>query len=245
MIKKIIILIIPSILCIISMLGCYTEAKRVSVDIDEHSYKTTIDVPKPDVDRLLMEIQKNTTIEDIKRSISSSVNELQEGFGLNDGDMAIIIMISVQYMFLVKDGSIVDVYPVSTSKYGIGSKSGSNKTPLGVHEIQAKIGDGAPIGAIFKGKVFTGEIAEISYAEEDLTDDDYVTTRVLPLRGLEDGLNRGKGVDSFSRAIYIHGTPEEGLIGKEASHGCIRMLNEDVITLFNSIEIGTLVNIIE
>jgi lipoprotein-anchoring transpeptidase ErfK/SrfK len=61
------------------------------------------------------------------------------------------------------------------------------------------------------------------------------------LQGLDEGVNKGDGVDSWSRYIYIHGTHEEGLIGQPASHGCIRMRNADVIELFASVPTKTLV----
>ena len=47
------------------------------------------------------------------------------------------------------------------------------------------------------------------------------------------------------RYIYIHGTPDEASIGTRASHGCIRMRNEDVIELFDLVEPGDRVEIIE
>ena len=55
------------------------------------------------------------------------------------------------------------------------------------------------------------------------------------MEGLEKGLNKGENIDSYERNIYIHGTNEEGLIGKPASHGCIRMKNHDIITLYNQV----------
>ncbi len=73
--------------------------------------------------------------------------------------------------------------------------------------------------------------------------DDLVTTRILWLKGLEAGKNKGSGIDSYRRYIYIHGTAEEHLIGRPASHGCIRMYNNDVIKLFNLVEEGTPVDI--
>lgn len=77
------------------------------------------------------------------------------------------------------------------------------------------------------------------------TKEDLVTTRIMWLKGLEAGINKGKGIDSYNRRIYIHGTPEEGLIGRPASYGCIRMKNKDVIELFNLLKEGTLVEIKE
>ena len=145
-----------------------------------------------------------------------------------------------QKLFLVKAGKIIQEYPISTSRYGIGSEAGSNKTPQGKHKIIKKIGDGAPVGTIFRSRLNTGKIATIYTDTTDLEQDD-VTTRILRLTGLEKGINQGGNVDSFQRYIYIHGTPEEGLIGRPASHGCIRMRNADVIQLFDTVEEGTLV----
>lgn len=132
----------------------------------------------------------------------------------------------------------VKTYPISTSKYGIGNKAHSNKTPLGLHHIKGKIGDGAPFGTIFKGLRNTGRIAKINAPGGDV-----ITTRVMRLQGLEKGINLGRGIDSYKRYIYIHGTAEENKIGTPASHGCVRMYNRDVIDLFNRVTDGTEVNI--
>ena len=126
-------------------------------------------------------------------------------------------------------------YSISSSYYGTGSQENSLKTPLGRHEIYKKIGNDLPVNAILKGRVWSGAIADI--IEEPLdTDFDHVTSRILWLDGLEIGKNKGKGIDSRDRYIYIHGTAEEGLIGKPASDGCIRMYNEDVIELFDLVD---------
>ena len=155
----------------------------------------------------------------------------------------IVVNISTQQLFLLKKGTIEEVYSVSTSVYGTGSKVNSFKTPLGKHKISEKIGEGLPEGAILKGRRWTGAIANIIKEPID-TEFDVVTSRILWLTGLEEGKNLGSGVDSKSRYIYIHGTAEEGLIGKPASDGCVRMYNSDVISLFNSVNIDTEVWII-
>lgn len=134
----------------------------------------------------------------------------------------------------------VKTYPVSTSKYGIGNQVGSNKTPLGRHRIEKKIGDGAPLGMIFKARQPIGRISEMN-----VEGDDIITTRIMWLKGLEPGKNSGRGIDSYRRYIYIHGTAEEHKIGQIASHGCVRMYNIDVIDLFDSVSEGTEVDIIE
>tara|TARA_Y100000590_G_scaffold446679_1_gene580724 strand:+ start:1811 stop:2464 length:654 start_codon:yes stop_codon:yes gene_type:complete len=155
----------------------------------------------------------------------------------------IVVNISTQQLFLLKKGSINEIYSISTSVYGTGSKVNSFKTPLGRHKISEKIGKGLPEGAILKGRIWTGAIANIIKEPID-TEFDVVTSRILWLTGLEVGKNKGPGVDSKSRYIYIHGTAEEGLIGKPASDGCVRMYNVDIIDLFNKVDTNTEVLII-
>jgi len=163
--------------------------------------------------------------------------------GYRELESLIVVNVSSQQLLLIKKGKIEEVYSVSTSVYGTGSEVNSFKTPLGKHKISEKIGEGLPEGAILKGRRWTGAIANIIKEPID-TEFDVVTTRILWLTGLEAGKNQGPGVDSKSRYIYIHGTAEEGLIGKPASDGCVRMYNVDVIALFNKVEINTEVLII-
>jgi len=155
----------------------------------------------------------------------------------------LVVQIKTQKMYHFKNGKLLKRYTISSSKYGIGNQAGSNKTPLGVHVIKTRFGKGAKKGTIFKARQNTGKIAEIM-TDNTPAKADYVTTRILWLSGLEKGINTGKGIDSYKRYIYIHGTPEEGRLGRPASHGCIRMFNRDVIRLYNDIPVGTLVHII-
>ncbi len=175
---------------------------------------------------------------------TQALEKLRTQFGLSDDDPAIVVSLTEQRLFLVKNNEVVKSYPISGSAYGAGSRAGSNKTPLGTHKVSEKFGNGAKTGTVFRARGQTTEIARIYTDSTDL-DEDLVTTRILWLDGLEPGINKGKGVDSHSRFIYIHGTPEEGLIGRPASHGCIRMINHDVIELFDSVPVGTLVEILE
>jgi hypothetical protein len=48
---------------------------------------------------------------------------------------------------------LVSTYPVSTSRFGVGSEAGSFKTPVGKFRIGEKIGAGLPSGTIFKGRM--------------------------------------------------------------------------------------------
>ena len=172
--------------------------------------------------------------------LSSISNAINANDFLNN--MEIIVDISDQRLYLIEDSRIIESYPISSSKYGEGSKENSFKTPLGEHIIKEKIGYGVPLNTIFVARVNTNEKANIIRSLED-SEDDYVTSRILWLDGLEEGINKGEGVDSFNRFIYIHGTHEEGLIGQKASHGCIRMFNNDVVKLYDMVKKGTKVYI--
>ena len=179
-----------------------------------------------------------------KPSINKVLESLKTiSLDYKDLDLLIAVNISSQELFLLNRGNIEQVYSISTSTYGTGSKENSFKTPLGKHKISEKIGQGLPRGAILKARKWTGAIANIINNPID-TEFDVVTSRILWLEGLEEGKNFGPGVDSKSRYIYIHGTAEEGLIGKPASDGCVRMYNNDVISLFDKVSIDTEVWII-
>lgn len=156
----------------------------------------------------------------------------------------IIVDTHNQRLYLFEHNRLKFSFPVSTSAVGVGSAAGSNRTPLGLHRIAEKFGDGEPIGMIFKARKPTGKLAPIQ-KRPIKGDGDDVTTRIMWLQGLQPGINEGKGVDSHARFIYIHGTPEEGLIGRPESHGCIRMNNTQVIELYNQVPVGTLVDIIQ
>ena len=155
----------------------------------------------------------------------------------------IFVSIEKQKLYHIKNNKIISEFIISSSAYGTGNKAGSNKTPLGLHKVKQKYGDNTPINGRMKGRVYYGEIATI-YKDSTKSKTDDVTTRILWLKGLEQGKNKGEGIDSFKRYIYIHGTSEEGRLGTPASHGCIRMTNKEVIDLYNKVAIGTLVLIL-
>ena len=153
------------------------------------------------------------------------------------------VLLYAQRLELVEDGQVVAEYPVSTSAHGPGELEGSGKTPRGRHEVAQKIGAGEPSGAVFLNRKATGEICTPELAKAEPTRD-WILSRILWLRGLEDGRNQGGSVDTESRYIYIHGTVAEDRIGRPVSHGCIRMRNDDVIDLFEVVALGTPVEII-
>ncbi len=156
----------------------------------------------------------------------------------------IAVSISEQKLYFIDGGIARKSFPVSTSRYGVGAQRGSDMTPTGTHRIYKKTGAGAEEGIIFKSLINTGRKAVIHKDAVDVPED-FVTTRVMVLEGMEKGVNKGGNRDSLSRRIYIHGTPEEGLIGRPASHGCVRMKNAGVIELFELVSEGMPVEIFE
>lgn len=151
-------------------------------------------------------------------------------------DILLYVNAQSQSLSLVNNQIISSVYLISTSKYGTGSQKDSFKTPLGIHRIVEKIGAGAPPGRIFRDRKDTG-----NDWHNEITDENLILTRILRLEGLEPAVNRGEGIDSFERYIYIHGTNREELIGTPMSHGCICMKNKDIIGLFDTVPENTIV----
>ena len=132
-------------------------------------------------------------------------------------------------------------YLISTSKYGPGELKNSFCTPRGKHTIRAKIGTGQELGTIFKNRRSTGEV--FSESKHRLEGGDWILTRILWLSGIEKGKNRLGNVDTMQRFIYIHGTPDATILGVPVSKGCINMRNEDVIQVFDLVDVGTMVDI--
>jgi UDP-N-acetylmuramate--alanine ligase len=140
-----------------------------------------------------------------------------------------------QRVTLVEDGHPVAVWPCSTAAAGLDAREDSGGTPPGVHRIARRIGDGAAPGTVFASREPTGEVWQPSQAADDR---DLILTRILTLEGLEDGVNRGPGVDSLARYIYLHGTNQEDGVGTPASHGCVRLRNDDIADLFDRVAEG-------
>ncbi len=135
-------------------------------------------------------------------------------------------------------------FRISTACNGPGERQGSEQTPRGWHVIRARIGAGQPINTVFVGRRPTGEIytpaLRAAYPGRD-----WILTRILWLSGLEPGRNRLGKVDTMRRYIYIHGCPDEDVMGIPGSHGCIKMQNADMLALFELVKPGTRVLIHE
>ena len=146
----------------------------------------------------------------------------------------IIVSVPEQRLVVFDNGLRVAQYPISTSKFGLGDRPRSYATPLGTLQIASKIGHGVPAGTVFKGCRPTGEVLRPNSPGRDP-----IVTRILRLRGLESSNSR-----AYARGIYIHGTPVERAIGRRASYGCIRMKSRDVVEVFQTVPVGTRVEII-
>jgi lipoprotein-anchoring transpeptidase ErfK/SrfK len=142
------------------------------------------------------------------------------------------ISIRRQQLAVKRGRKIVRKFPISSSRFGLGTEEGSNKTPVGRFRISDKIGDGAAPGTIFTARVPLGPNDPLPKTN------DFITSRILWLDG-----SQKSNANTRDRFIYIHGTKHEDKIGMPDSHGCIRMRNEDVIELFDMVEEGTAVTI--
>jgi len=158
--------------------------------------------------------------------------------------MKINISIPEQTCTLIEDSTVLSEVAISTALNGVGQQKDSGCTPLGRHQIRACIGANQPENTVFVARRPTGEI----YTPElglEFPERDWILTRILWLSGLELGKNRLANVDTMQRYIYIHGCPDSLPMGKPLSHGCIRMHNKDLLTLFDLVKPGTKVLIHE
>jgi L,D-transpeptidase YbiS len=138
------------------------------------------------------------------------------------------VSVKRQRLTLKSGGKTLAAYPVSTSRFGLGTEEGSMKTPTGRFRISEKIGDGMSSGTVFKSR------RPVKVTKTLLRDDDLVMTRILWLDGLDPG-----NANTHERFIYIHGTNHEENLGEPASHGCIRMKKSDLLELFERVEVDT------
>lgn len=147
----------------------------------------------------------------------------------------VIVSIREQRLALFDGAVEVATFPISTAKNGASEAANTGGTPRGMHEIAAKVGTAAPPGTVFENLIPTGEIVDPNSPGRLA-----IVTRILRLRGIEQ-----KNQNTFQRQIYIHGTPAEGLLGKPASAGGIRMGSQDIVTIFDRVAVGTRVDVFE
>ncbi len=151
-----------------------------------------------------------------------------------------VVNVASQRLHLVEHRRLVADYPVSTSRFGVGSREHSFRTPLGAHRVRGKTGAGCEPLTLFKGRKETGARATLNPLAT-VSGGDAVCTRVLWLDGLEPRRNRGGCFDSARRCIYIHGTVDERRLGRPSSIGCVRMGNADVVEVFDALDEDSLV----
>lgn len=150
------------------------------------------------------------------------------------GSVRMVVRVSEQSAKLYVDGKLQKTYAISTGLKGTGSEEGSGRTPLGLLRVAEKIGDGAPIGTVFKDRVPTGQVWRPGDEGENL-----ILTRILWLEGCEP-----HNANTKERYIYLHGTRNESKLGAPASHGCIVFSNLDIIDVFNRMPVGAEVEVI-
>lgn len=154
------------------------------------------------------------------------------------------VSLAHQRLDWIENGRALISYPVSTAANGPGERRGSGCTPRGWHRIRAKIGAGEPENTVFVGRRPTGEIYSPELAA-NYPERDWILTRILWLGGLQPGFNRYGEVDTAWRYIYIHGSPDHGVTGLPASHGCVRMRSRDILDVFPRVQPGMWVLIAE
>lgn len=198
-------------------------------------------VGSPPADTTIFVVEEEPSNETIATFLTEYLNLKYKG---RDFSKFIYVSIKHQKLYLVNHDSVQLKYPISSAKLGIGNLQNSMKTPIGLHTIKHKYGDGVPLAGLFKSRIYTGKVSPI-YSKKVKSPTDDVTTRIMWLQGEESGVNKGRNIDSYKRYIYIHGTSEEGYIGEPASHGCIRMMNKDVLNLYKEVDEGTPVLILK
>jgi lipoprotein-anchoring transpeptidase ErfK/SrfK len=171
------------------------------------------------------------------------IQRVLHAHGYHDTLPLLVVDANQQRMVLYQHGTEHCCYRISTGQNGVGNWPMLHCTPPGALQIVEKIGDGTPLGGVFRDRVFTGELASIERQPVN-TPQDVITTRVLRLAGLQAGVNKGGYKDAFNAYIYIHGTHEEGLLGTPVSSGCIRMANSEVAALFAQVPVGTFVYVL-
>lgn len=156
---------------------------------------------------------------------------------------AMTVSIAQQRMVFWRDGREAGTFSISTSRRPPSCIVDSLGTPTGLHTVADRLGDGEPLGSVFRGRVSLDRTYDQMEPEEQQKN--LITTRILRLRGLEAGHNAGPGCDTYDRLIYIHGTNHDDRIGRPNSAGCIELTNVEMLELFDATPEGTLVLIEE
>lgn len=172
------------------------------------------------------------------------INKTCARLGIKPGERILYVRISTATLQFYRAGELVKSYVISTSKRPPSNIKDSLGTPRGLHEIAERIGAGQPPGMVFKSRVPTGR-HYFEMLEREPEKNDLITGRILWLRGLEPGVNRGGNVDTYERYVYIHGTNHEDRIGEPLSSGCVLMRNQEIVELYEQVRTGDQVLIVD
>ena len=172
-------------------------------------------------------------------ALLEQINKTCARLGIKPGERTLVVRISTATLQFLRKGVLVKSYVVSTSKRPPSNLKHSLGTPRGLHEIAERIGAGQPPGMVFKSRVSTGR--HYSELPDSAENENLITSRILWLRGLEPGVNRGGNVDTYERYVYIHGTNQEARLGEPLSAGCVLMRNLDIAELYDEVRHGDLV----
>jgi hypothetical protein len=171
------------------------------------------------------------------------VNKVALGLGIKPADRLLVVRIGAATLQFYQNGELVKSYTISTSRRPPSNVKHSLGTPRGLHEIAERIGSGQPPGMVFSSRIPTGR--HFSELPDDEAASNLITSRILWLRGLEPGVNRGGEVDTYERYVYIHGTSREDRIGEAISAGCVLMRNLDIVELYEKVRTGDWVWIVD
>jgi len=165
------------------------------------------------------------------------VNRTCARLGIKPGERLLAVRIGTATLQFYVRGVLVKSYAISTSRRPPSNIKDSLGTPRGLHEIAERIGAGQPPGMVFKSRVPTGR-HYFEVLEREPHHDNLITGRILWLRGLEPGVNRGGNVDTYERYVYLHGTNHEDRIGEPLSSGCVLMRNREIVELYEQVRTG-------
>ena len=164
--------------------------------------------------------------------------------GIKPADRVLVVRIGTQTLQFYRNSLPVKSYVISTSLRPPSNLKDSLGTPRGLHLIAERIGAGQPPGMVFKARVPTGRHFS-EYGDEENVRTNFITTRILWLRGAEPGVNAGGDVDSYDRYIYIHGTNHEDQLGRPQSSGCVLVEARELIELYDIVRTGDHVFIVD
>ena len=183
---------------------------------------------------------KTTFIVEVLSKSDLSSQELENIRKSNEeSKRKMIVRATDQIAELWDENKILKTYRISTALNGLSCKEGSYCTPTGKLRVASKIGQSLPIGGVLRSRIPTGEIWSSDPANPlASSNEDLVLTRLLWLEGAED-----HNANTFKRYVYLHGTNQEHLLGKPASHGCIRFSNQAIVEVFDALQAGNEVEI--